>query len=81
MRDNLISASEIAEYDFCPMAWYIQKNGARPSNSRITSGMLFHAEEHRKVMATRYNTFMASKLRFAGMALVVLALILILLLL
>lgn len=81
MRDEFISASEIAEYEFCPTAWYLQRSGIRPANPRITSGMLYHAEEHRKIMAARHNAFMASKLRFVGTVLVVLALILILLLL
>jgi|Deesub1362B_J571_1020462.scaffolds.fasta_scaffold00101_17 hypothetical protein len=79
MRDDLICASEIAEYEFCPTAWYLQRRGVRPSNPKIMSGMLYHAEEHRKVTAARHNALTASKLRFAGMVTVALALLLILL--
>lgn len=79
-KNGVINASEIAEYEFCPTAWYLKRCGVRPSSPKILSGTLHHAEEQRKVVAAKHSSLLASKLRFVGTALIILALILVLLL-
>lgn len=44
-RDNkIISASEIGQYHFCSIAWYLQKQGYQPQSPLLESGKKKHVE-------------------------------------
>lgn len=45
MTDRNVSASEVAEFAFCSVAWYLDKEGYRRSgiaNTRMTTGRIAH---------------------------------------
>lgn len=44
-RRYVISASEIAQYSFCPVAWYLQRCGCSPESPKLDEG----AQKHREV--------------------------------
>jgi len=44
-RRYVISASEIAQYSFCSVAWYLQRCGISPESPKLDEG----AEKHREV--------------------------------
>jgi len=44
-RRYVISASEIAQYSFCPVGWYLQRCGCSPESPGLDEG----AEKHREV--------------------------------
>jgi len=37
-----ISASEIAQFHFCPMSWYLWKQGFSPASIHLKSGKMKH---------------------------------------
>jgi len=42
LRNYNISASEIGQYYFCSMAWYLQKCGYKPESKYLEIGSLKH---------------------------------------
>ena len=44
-NSNVITASEIAQYAYCPVSWYLKRSGCRPN----TLGMVAGIEKHAKV--------------------------------
>lgn len=51
-KDYVISASEIAQYHFCPMAWYLQRCGFEPASECLTFGKDKHVELGRVIHST-----------------------------
>ncbi len=54
-EDERISASEISEYLFCNVSWYLDKEGAprsKHSSARMQSGVRSHAALRRNYRAT-----------------------------
>lgn len=41
---DIISASEIGQYHFCSIAWYLQRCGYEPKSSMLDIGTKKHAE-------------------------------------
>ena len=41
-KNEIISASEIGHYYFCPMAWYLQKCGYKPESTFLDTGTKKH---------------------------------------
>jgi len=44
----IISASEIGQYHFCSIAWYLQKCGYKPKSQSLELGL----EQHKKIGET-----------------------------
>lgn len=74
--EEIISASEIEEYTYCPLAWYLHRSGAKPSSMNIVEGVLHHGEEQRKALQVQRQIKTAEKAYFAGTLLLLLALLL-----
>ena len=60
-NSDVITASEIAQYAYCPISWYLKRSGCQPNTPGMVAGMEKHAkvgEEislvHRKEMASRH---------------------------
>lgn len=41
-RKPTIFASEIGQYHYCPVAWYLKKSGYKPSSPHLNLGMKKH---------------------------------------
>jgi len=60
-NSDVITASEIAQYAYCPISWYLKRSGCKPNTPGMVVGLKKHAkvgEEislvHRKEMASRH---------------------------
>jgi len=77
-RNDTISASEIGQYHFCPMAWYLQRCGYEPKSRSLELGKEKHVE-HGKVMYYAQKNIRKSKiLAYIGYLLLVITLIILL---
>ena len=75
-RNGTISASEIGQYHFCPMAWYLQRCGYEPKSQSLELGKEKHIQ-HGKVMYYAQKNVRKSKiLAYSGYLLLLTALIL-----
>ncbi|MGP6206980.1 hypothetical protein ACNF42_02955 [Cuniculiplasma sp. SKW3] len=53
---RIISASELAEYDFCNVSWYFTRNGyerSQRSTARMNQGTQMHMDYERRYHADR----------------------------
>ena len=60
-NSDVITASEIAQYSYCPISWYLKRSGCQPNTPGIVAGIEKHAKVgekislvHRKEMASRH---------------------------
>ena len=60
-NSDVITASEIAQYAYCPISWYLKRSGCQPNTHGMVAGMEKHAKVgveissvHRKEMASRH---------------------------
>jgi hypothetical protein len=56
-REPVLTASEVADFEFCPVAWYLQRCGAARDSTSVRN-MEDGAREHRRIAthATRART-------------------------
>jgi len=52
---DIISASEIGQYHYCSMAWYLQKCGYEPKSIFLESGVKKHRELGQIIDQTQRN--------------------------
>jgi hypothetical protein len=68
-RQQIIAASEVAEYLFCAKAWQLKRQGEIAESVHLNPGKEFHRRHSASVL-------FASQLRRAGVACIALALLL-----
>ena len=74
---DVISASEIGQYLYCPMAWYLQKCGYKPESSLLERGERKHSKLGVIVDRTRINIIKSRILTIAGYLLMLVAILVI----
>lgn len=74
-KDNVISASEIGQYHFCPMAWYLQRCGYKPKSESLDIGKKKHEELGRVMYYAQKNVKKSKILSYIGYFLLVVAII------
>lgn len=75
-RRDVINASEIGQYLFCPMAWYLQRCGYKPKSEFLSTGKNKHVELGRIMYYAERNAMRHKVLAFAGYSLLVIAILL-----
>lgn len=60
-NSDVITASEIAQYAYCPVSWYLKRSGCQPNTPGMVAGMEKHSKVgekismvNRKEMASRH---------------------------
>jgi CRISPR/Cas system-associated exonuclease Cas4 (RecB family) len=74
-KNNVISASEIGQYHFCPMAWYLQRCGYKPKSESLDIGKKKHEELGRIMYYTQKNMIKSKIFAFVGYFLLIVAVI------
>ncbi len=69
--DGTVSASEISEYSFCSVAWYMDKNGY-PRSAHSSRRMEQGRRMHQKLEPKYRQVTLASKISIGGAIIVVL---------
>jgi len=72
-RDDVISASEIGQYLFCPMSWYLQRCGYKPRSELLSAGKIKHVELGNVMYYTQKGVKKSRVLAFTGYFLLALA--------
>ena len=74
-KKRVIKASEIGQYRFCSVAWFLQNLGHKPEGYEILTGMAKHAETGRVIEKTERMRSTYRLLLWAGLLLILLGLI------
>jgi len=70
-RDDVISASEIGQYHFCPMSWYLQRCGYEPESKSLKIGKDKHVELGKVMYYTQRITKKSKILAIVGYLLLI----------
>jgi hypothetical protein len=78
-KDFMISASEIGQYIYCSVAWYLQKKGYEPNSPFLEIGTIKHLDLGTIIDITCYEKKKSNMLAIVGLVLFVISIILIIL--
>jgi hypothetical protein len=59
-NSDVITASEIAQYAYCPISWYLKRSGCQPNTPGMVAGMKKHARVGEKITLVQHKE-MASR--------------------
>jgi len=76
---DILSASEIGQYHFCSVAWYLQRCGYEPQSALLEVGTKKHTELGNIVDSTQKYVKKSRVLAIAGYLLIAIAILLFLL--
>jgi len=65
-ESDIISASEIGQYHYCSIAWYLQKCGYEPISSYLDDGAKKHVMLGEAIDYTKTNTKKSRVLALSG---------------
>ena len=77
-RNDVISASEIGQYVYCSLSWYLQRCGYKPDSPSLAVGKEAHVDLGRTIDAVRYDIRRSKYLKVIGYLLLICAVIAIL---
>lgn len=75
---EILSASEIGQYQYCSIAWYLQKCGYEPQSHFLDVGAKKHAELGHIMDSVQTKTKTSRALAIVGYLLIAIAILLIL---
>lgn len=74
-RNPVIKASEIAQYEYCPVAWFLRRQGYKPDSKHLDPGSKAHADLGEKITSIQKSEEVSRKVSYVGYALMILAMI------
>lgn len=75
-KKQMISASEIGQFHFCPISWYLQKQGFAPASSLLKKGRKTHQHLGSILIKTEKTKKRIVLLRLFGFVLLFIAIML-----
>ena len=75
---EIINASEIGQYHYCSMAWYLQKCGYEPKSPLLDVGIKKHTELGEIIDYTQINIKKSRVLAIVGYFLLIVAVLIVL---
>ena len=77
-NDNVITASEIGQFCYCSMSWYLQRQGYKPRSESINMGWEKHIELGDLMDSTQKNIKKSKIFGSAGYILLIIAFLILL---
>ena len=74
-KNDVISAYEIGQYHFCPMAWYLQRCGYQPKSKSLEIGKQTHEDLGRIMYYTQKNQRKSKIFAYIGYVFLIVAII------
>jgi len=71
LSKKIISASEIGQYNYCSVAWFLQRNGYKPISKSLETGAKVHLELGKILDYTKHNTKKSKILSLIGYILLI----------
>ncbi|VVB70186.1 Uncharacterised protein [uncultured archaeon] len=76
-KDDVITASEISQYAYCPVSWYLKRNGCPPDSSHMARGIHAHQEIGKGINRVQQQERRSKLLSLGEYSLLIMALLLI----
>ena len=68
-NSDIINASEIGQYHYCSIAWYLQRSGFKPKSEFLDIGIKKHKELGLAIDEINYNTKKSMYFKVIGLLL------------
>jgi hypothetical protein len=78
-RNEILSASEIGQYTFCSISWYLQRCGYKSSSPLLELGKKSHIDLGKTIDTIQYEIKKSKRFAAIGYLLLILAIIVIIL--
>lgn len=65
-NSNVITASEIAEYVYCPISWYLKRSGCNPDTPGMAAGLEKHVEVGERLSLIRKKETASRRFNWLG---------------
>jgi hypothetical protein len=65
-NSNVITASEMAQYTYCPISWYLKRCGCKPNTPGMVAGIEKHANVGEKISLVRRKEMTSQHLSWLG---------------
>ena len=75
---DIISASEIGQYHYCSVAWYLQKSGYQPKSPSLDVGTKKHIELGKILDNTETNIKKSKALKIIGCLILIIGILILL---
>jgi hypothetical protein len=75
LSKKVISASEIGQYNYCSVAWFLQRCGYEPKSKSLDVGVKAHIELGTILDYTKQNTTKSKILSYIGYILLIIGLL------
>ena len=66
-KPKIIASSEIGEYVYCPVGWYLHRTGHAPQSARIVQGTLAHFDMGLKVKKASQLKALSKIFKYLGL--------------
>ena len=76
LSKKIISASEIGQYNYCSVAWFLQRCGYEPLSESLDAGTKAHVELGNILDYTKINTKISRILSYIGYILLIIGILL-----
>jgi hypothetical protein len=73
--NDVITASEIAQYAYCPISWYLKRSGCKPNTPGMIAGIEKHAKVGEKITLVQRKEKASRHFGLLGFLAIILALI------
>ncbi|MDD1748708.1 MAG: hypothetical protein LUO89_02430 [Methanothrix sp.] len=73
---NPISASEISQYVYCPVSWYLKRSGVKPQSGGLKNGVVEHKKAGGRLILLEKRERTAGIFRLLGYFSAVIAILL-----
>jgi len=70
---QVLSASEIGQYTYCSLSWYLQRLGYRPESPALEKGKTLHKELGKTIDRIQRETRKATRYALLGVVLLIIA--------
>ncbi len=75
IKNNVLSASEIGQYIYCSVSWYLQKCGYKPESIKLDVGLKKHKKMGNFLKYTEVNKRRLNILKIVGYSCLVVSLL------
>lgn len=65
-KSEILKASEISQYSYCSVGWFLRRYGFTPSSESVKNGINIHAKIGEKIGAIKYKELSLKQTLFIG---------------
>ena len=78
LNNDIINASEIGQFNYCSIAWFLQRSGYKPLSEHLDSGIKVHKNLGNIIEYTNFGTLKSKLLSYIGLILFIIGILIIL---